>query len=75
MILTESKLRELTSRVKKLDEAKKQTRHFSEANRKLSVFLSHKHSDFEYLARVKDILESLNVGKAERVLPPRAKRC
>lgn len=62
MILTESKFKELTSRVIILDEARKQDRCFSETNRKLSVFLSHKHSDFEYLERVRYVLESLNAS-------------
>lgn len=60
MILTESKLRELTSRATILSEARIQTRYFSDVNRRLSVFLSHKHSDLEYLERVRYILESLN---------------
>ena len=60
MILTKSKLRELTSRVIILDEARVQTRHFSETNRRLSVFLSHKHDELEYLERVRNVLESLN---------------
>lgn len=60
MILTESKLRELTSEATILNEARVQTRCFSDTNRKLSVFLSHKHSDLECLERVRYILESLN---------------
>lgn len=49
MILTESKLRELTAGATIQNEARIQRRFFSEGNRKLSVFLSHKHSDLEYL--------------------------
>ena len=60
MILTESKIRELTRGVSILNETRVQTRYFSEANRKLSVFLSHKHTDLEYLERVRAVLESLN---------------
>lgn len=60
MILTESKLRELTSGVSILNEARVQARCFSETNRKFSVFLSHKHSEIEYLERVRAILEALN---------------
>lgn len=60
MILTESKLRELTAGATILNEARVQQRYFSEGNRKLSVFLSHKHSDLEYLERVRYVLESLN---------------
>lgn len=62
MILTESRLRELTSHAVILDEARVQTRTFSEANSRLSVFLSHKHSDIEYLERIRYILESLNAS-------------
>lgn len=62
MILTESKLRELTSRVVILDEARVQSRHFSVTNRHLSVFLSHKHNELEYLERVRYVLESLNAS-------------
>ncbi len=61
MILTESKLRELTSRAIILNEARVQTRHFSETNR-LSIFLSHKHNELEYLERVRYVLESLNAS-------------
>ena len=60
MILTESKLRELTAGATIQNEARIQRRYFSEGNRKLSVFLSHKHSDLEYLERVRYVLESLN---------------
>lgn len=60
MILTESKLREITSGVRILNEVRVQTRYFSETNRKLSVFLSHKHSEIEHLERVRAILEALN---------------
>lgn len=62
MILTESKLKELTSRAIILNEARVQNRCFSERNKKLSVFLSHKHSDLEYLERVRYVLESLNAS-------------
>ena len=60
MILTESKLRELTAGATIQNKARIQRRYFSEGNRKLSVFLSHKHSDLEYLERVRYVLESLN---------------
>lgn len=60
MILTKSKLRSVTSHVTILNEARIQTRTFSEVNSKMSIFLSHKHSDIEYLERVRYILESLN---------------
>lgn len=60
MILTESKLKELTSRANILNEARVQTRLFSETNRRLSVFLSHKHNELEYLERVRFVLESLS---------------
>ena len=62
MILTESKLRELTSQAIILNEAQVQTRHFSESNKRLSVFLSHKHNELEYLERVRFVLESLNAS-------------
>ena len=62
MILTESRLRELTSHAVILDEARVQTRTFSETNSRLSVFLSHKHSNIEYLERIRYILESLNAS-------------
>lgn len=60
MLITESKLRELSYGTGVLEKAVTQTRYFSEINRKLSVFLSHKHSDIEYLGRVRYILEQLN---------------
>lgn len=62
MILTETKLRELTSRVIILNEARAQTRYFSETDRKWSIFLSHKHNELEYLERVRYVLESLNTS-------------
>lgn len=62
MILTESKLKKLTLRAIILNEARVQNRCFSERNKKLSVFLSHKHSDLEYLERVRYVLESLNAS-------------
>lgn len=62
MILTETKLRELTSRVIILNEARAQTRYFSETDRKWSIFLSHKHNELEYLERVRYLLESLNTS-------------
>lgn len=60
MILTESKLRELTPEVRVINEAVVQRRMFSEVHRRYSVFLSHKHNEFEYLNRVCSVLESLN---------------
>lgn len=62
MILTESKLRRLTPNVSILSESISQTRTFSATNSKLSVFLSHKHSDFEQLKRIKYLLEYLNTS-------------
>ena len=35
-------------------------RYFSASNRKLSVFLSHKHDELEYLERVRYLLEKLH---------------
>lgn len=60
MIISESKLRELTPQVRVLNEAVAQRRTFSEDHRNYSVFLSHKHEDIEYLNRVRSILESMN---------------
>jgi len=60
MILTESKLRELTPQVRVLTEAVAQTRTFSRVYHNLSVFLSHKHTDIDSLNRVRTILERLN---------------
>lgn len=62
MILTESKLRRLTQNVSIFSESISQTRTFSATNSKLSVFLSHKHSDFEHLKRIKYLLEYLNTS-------------
>lgn len=60
MIITESKLRELTPEVRVINEAVAQRRMFSELHRNYSVFLSHKHDEIEYLNRVRSVLESLN---------------
>lgn len=60
MIITESKLRELTPQVRVVNEAVAQRRTFSAVHRNYSVFLSHKHEDIEYLNRVRSILESMN---------------
>ena len=49
MILTESKLRELTAGATILNEARVQQRYFSEGNRKLSVFFFFFFCDLEYL--------------------------
>ena len=62
MILTESKLRELTPEVRVVNEAVAQRRVFSEVHRQYSVFLSHKHDEIEYLNRVRSVLESLNAN-------------
>lgn len=59
MILTSTQLRQLTPEIRILGESIQQNRSFSASNRKLSVFLSHKHTDIEYLNRVKSILESM----------------
>ena len=60
MIITDSKLRELTPNVRNLNETILQRRVFSETNHRYSVFLSHKHDEINYLNRVRTILESLN---------------
>lgn len=60
MIITESKLRELTPEVRMINEKVAQRRMFSEVHRNYSVFLSHKHDEIEYLNRVRSVLESLN---------------
>lgn len=60
MIITESKLRDLTPEVRVINEAVAQRRMFSEVHRNYSVFLSHKHDEIEYLNRVRSVLESLN---------------
>ena len=60
MIITESKLRELTPEVRVINEAVAQRRTFSDVHRNYSVFLSHKHDEIEYLNRVRSVLESLN---------------
>jgi hypothetical protein len=62
MIVTESKLRVLTPQVGLVTEARAQTRYFSIANHNLSVFLSHKHDELEYLERVRYLLERLNTA-------------
>lgn len=60
MIITESKLRELTPQVRILNEATVQRRTFSTLHKNYSVFLSHKHTDVDYLNRVRTILERLS---------------
>ena len=62
MIVTESKLRLLTPQVGMITESRAQTRYFSASNHKLSVFLSHKHSELDYLERVRYLLEKLNTS-------------
>lgn len=62
MILTESKLRSLTPQVGIVTEARAQTRYFSATNPNLSVFLSHKHDELEYLERVRRVLEQLHLS-------------
>lgn len=62
MIITESKLRELTPQVRALNEVVAQRRTFSDAHRNFSVFLSHKHDEIEHLNRVRQILELVNVN-------------
>lgn len=60
MIITESKLRELTPQVRILNEATAQRRTFSALHSNFSVFLSHKHTDIDYLNRARQILERLS---------------
>ena len=62
MILTESKLRELTPEVRVINEAVAQRRMFSEVHRNYSVFLSHKHGDLDHLERVRYLLEKLHTA-------------
>lgn len=61
MILTESRLRELTAGATIQNEARIQQRYFLEGNGKLSLFLSHKHNDLEYLERVRQVLKRFSV--------------
>ena len=62
MIITESKLRELTPQVRALNEVVAQRRTFSDVHRNYSLFLSHKHDEIEHLNRVRQILELVNVN-------------
>ena len=62
MIVTESKLRSLTPQVGIVTESRAQMRYFSASNHRLSVFLSHKHDELEYLERVRYLLEKLNTS-------------
>lgn len=62
MILTESKLRSLTPQVGIVTESRAQLRNYSDSNHNLSVFLSHKHNELEYLERVRYVLEKLHIA-------------
>ena len=62
MILTESKLRSLTSQARIATEAMMRTRYYSATNQRLSVFLSHKHGDLDHLERVRYLLEKLHTS-------------